>query len=127
MMCPPELSRREFLLFPAIAIAAASLGKATDASYPSASAAFRTGGEAFPSEYALSFEECTECRGHGIITCPACDGTGLWTEASESAGLYQREAARASEHCAWCNEWGEAPCPTCSGTGIVPLPKRTHD
>lgn len=30
----------------------------------------------------------------------------MWTEASESAGLYQREAARALDHCAWCKQWG---------------------
>jgi hypothetical protein len=22
-----------------------------------------------------------------MVTCPACDGTGMWTEASESAGF----------------------------------------
>jgi DnaJ-class molecular chaperone len=52
-----------------------------------------------------------------MITCPACDGTGLWTEASEHAGLYQRESARASGHCAWCNEWGEVNCDACDGLG----------
>jgi hypothetical protein len=65
----------------------------------------------------LAFEECPECRGLGRVTCPACEGTGLWTEASESAGLYQREAARASGHCAWCDEWGETECWNCFGTG----------
>ena len=63
------------------------------------------------------FAECPECRGLGIITCPACDGTGRWTEASESAGLYQREAARTSGHCACCNEWGETLCEHCCGSG----------
>ena len=63
------------------------------------------------------FAECPECRGLGIITCPACDGTGRWTEASESAGLYQREAARATGHCAWCNEWGEVTCRECESCG----------
>jgi len=61
--------------------------------------------------------ECPECCCLGAITCPACDGTGMWTEASESAGLYQREAARANGHCAWCDECGEAACPDCLGRG----------
>ena len=65
--------------------------------------------------------DCPECRGYGRITCPACDGTALWTEASESAGLYQREAACAYGHCAWCNESGEAVCQNCLGLGVVPL------
>jgi DnaJ-class molecular chaperone len=64
-----------------------------------------------------SWQECRECRGLGVITCPACDGTGLWTEASEFAGLYQREAACASGNCAWCNEWGEIRCHECEGVG----------
>ena len=62
-------------------------------------------------------EQCPECRGLGALTCPACDGTGMWTEASESAGLYQRETARATGHCAWCDEWGEVVCPECEGAG----------
>ncbi|MBZ5514236.1 MAG: hypothetical protein LAN62_05225 [Acidobacteriia bacterium] len=65
----------------------------------------------------LAFDECPECRGLGRVTCPACDGTGMWTEASESAGLYQRESARASSRCAWCDEWGEATCLRCGGLG----------
>jgi DnaJ-class molecular chaperone len=68
--------------------------------------------------YATS-SECSACRGLGAITCPACDGTGMWTEASESAGLHQREAARASGHCAWCNDRGEAVCMDCSGIGFT--------
>jgi DnaJ-class molecular chaperone len=76
-------------------------------------------GEVPRAEPSLSFQECPECCGLGRITCPACDGTGLWTEASESAGNHQREAARASGHCAWCNEWGEAECTMCAGNGFV--------
>jgi hypothetical protein len=62
--------------------------------------------------------ECTECHGYALLTCPACDGTGMWTEASESAGLYQREAARHAGHCAWCEE-GQVPCPECDGIGFT--------
>lgn len=61
--------------------------------------------------------ECAECRGLGAVICPACDGTGRWTEPSESAGLYRREAARSLGHCAWCNESGEASCSKCEGSG----------
>jgi hypothetical protein len=63
--------------------------------------------------------ECLSCSGVGVVTCPACDGTGMWTEASENSGLYQREAARSLGHCAWCNEWGRVTCKTCDGTGRV--------
>ena len=63
------------------------------------------------------FAECPECHGLGWIVCPACDGTGRWTETSESAGLYQREAARLLGRCAWCNEWGEVGCLECEGVG----------
>lgn len=70
-----------------------------------------------PEALLAGSEECPECRGLGAVTCPACDGTGLWNEASESAGFYQREAARATGHCAWCNEWGEIGCRKCEGSG----------
>jgi DnaJ-class molecular chaperone len=63
--------------------------------------------------------ECSDCRGLGAITCPACDGTGMWTEASEFAGHYQREAARAIGHCAWCDDWGEVRCQRCEGIGCT--------
>jgi DnaJ-class molecular chaperone len=63
-------------------------------------------------------EECTECRGLGSITCPACDGTGLWTEASEAAGLHSREFARVHGHCARCSASGESACPVCEGSGF---------
>src|ERR1035441_9275056 len=62
---------------------------------------------------------CPKCQGGGKLICPACDGTGRWTEASESAGLYQREAARHAGHCAWCDEWGEIMCPECEGMGTT--------
>jgi hypothetical protein len=64
-------------------------------------------------------EGCSECRGLGLITCPACDGTGRWTKASESAGPLRRETARQAGRCAWCNEWGGVACPTCDGVGVV--------
>ncbi len=119
MKDPGALSRREFLLLPTAAFAVACLAKTADG-VPSAELGELTAGrDALPSEAALSFEECPECRGLGRITCPACDGTGLWTEASESAGLYQREAARASGHCAWCDECGESLCYRCAGRGVV--------
>jgi hypothetical protein len=62
-------------------------------------------------------EGCPECDGWGRMTCPACEGTTMWTEASESAGCYQREVARRADHCAWCDEWGEIMCPECEGFG----------
>lgn len=65
-----------------------------------------------------AIEDCPECAGFAKLVCPACDGTRMWTEASESAGLYQREAARHAGHCAFCDEWGEAICPQCEGTGV---------
>ena len=117
---PHSLSRRDFLglsvalpLFPlAVRASAAVAEHAPHASEPAESAA---------TPPKMDFAECPECRGIGIITCPGCDGTGMWTEASESAGLYQREAARTSGHCAWCNEWGEAECTVCQGVGQLKL------
>ena len=114
-----KLSRREFLALsitpffvPATAaIAAASShvdGLPVDPQSSDAPAAQPD--EDFAVDY-----ECPECDNWGALTCPACDGTGMWTEHSESAGLYQREAARALGHCAWCNEWGEVECPECEG------------
>ena len=74
--------------------------------------------EAPPEEELFGAEEgCPECGGWCRMICPACDGTTMWTEASESAGLYQREAARRAGHCAWCDEWGEVLCPECEGMG----------
>jgi hypothetical protein len=70
-------------------------------------------------EETAHFRECRECQGWGRTTCPACDGTGCWTVASESAGLYEREAARRLGHCAWCDEWGEAECTSCNGVGSI--------
>jgi hypothetical protein len=60
-------------------------------------------------------DECPGCGSWAAITCPAGDDSGMWTEASESAGLYQREAACALDHCAWCNEGGEVQYPACEG------------
>lgn len=110
------LSRREFLFVclgpalvgPAIAVSALA-GPQTQTAKPAEGASASGAG--------LDFVECAQCRGLGRITCPACDGTGMWTEASESAGLYQREAARTSGHCAWCDESAEAACAVCCGTG----------
>ena len=64
-------------------------------------------------------EPCKECDGWGRLLCPACDGTLRWTQASEYAGLYQREAARLADRCAWCDEWGEIECPRCEGMGVA--------
>jgi hypothetical protein len=64
---------------------------------------------------------CLECCGLGRTFCLACDGTGLWSEASESAGLYEREWAERTGRCAWCNEWGEAECTLCDGRGAILL------
>jgi hypothetical protein len=115
---PVTSSRREFM----VGLLGAGLASRLPIEVPAHRAAF---GVAAPSAIG-GFEasssdvwrgECPECRGLGRITCPACDGTGMWTEASESAGLYQRESARAAGHCAWCNEWGEVACPSCDGGG----------
>jgi hypothetical protein len=64
-------------------------------------------------------EPCKDCDGWGRLICPACDGTGRWSDASESAGLHQREAARSANHCAWCDEWGEIQCPQCEGMAVA--------
>ena len=114
------MSRREFLLLSSVAFAplgAGSMAKTSTAA--STSGEVDSGGEVPRSEPPLSFQECPECGGLGRITCPACDGTGMWTEASESAGTYLRESARASGHCAWCDEWGEAACLRCEGVGLT--------
>jgi anaerobic selenocysteine-containing dehydrogenase len=119
-----NLSRREFLalsftpvLVPAVgAFAAASSNDAGLSILPPSSDATA----AQPEEDFAIVDVCPGCGGRGGITCPACDGKGMWTEASESAGLYQREAARSTGHCAWCNDWGEAECPDCEGmAGII--------
>jgi len=114
-----KLSRREFfaitslpILVAKAAASAAAFGHDVGLSAPPSV------GESYAVEEYATSRECPECNGLGAITCPACDGTGMWTEASESAGLYQREAARASGHCAWCNDWGEAVCMDCDGTGF---------
>jgi hypothetical protein len=117
---PVTSSRREFMagllgagLAPRLPVEVPPRRAAVGAPAPSAVGGF----EASPSDVWRG--ECTECRGMGMITCPACDGTGMWTEASESAGLYQREAARRTGHCAWCNEWGEVVCSGCDGSGAI--------
>jgi len=119
-----KLTRRGFLAISCIPIvvleaAARAAASSNDAGLSVLNSAMDTPDLAVDEGFATS-EQCPQCGGLGAITCPACDGTGLWTEASESAGLYQREAARATGHCAWCNDWGEAMCPDCSGIGVVP-------
>jgi hypothetical protein len=69
-------------------------------------------------EQSPAHAQCPECGGLGGTVCLACDGTGLWSEASESAGLYERERARRTGHCAWCDERGEAECTLCCGKGV---------
>lgn len=111
-----NLSRREFFF---VCLAPALVGATAAANAPDGSQTEAGTAESRASAGAagLAFHECPECRGLGKITCSACDGTGLWTEASESAGLYQREAGRATDHCAWCNERGEGVCRRCEGAG----------
>ena len=118
-----HLSRREFFSVP---LASLLVGKAP-ASPHYARLAFPSpvthGLPHDPTEEAAwhsAGEICPECSGLGLLTCPACDGTGRWTEASESAGVLEREAARQAGRCAWCNEWGEAPCSYCEGSGKGP-------
>lgn len=118
MQRPGDLTRREFLLLPCLALAAVGLGTERIYARVPALRDSPTAREADPSAATPHLEECSECRGIGRITCAACDGTGMWTEASESAGLYQRQPARASGHCAWCDEWGETACPNCDALGI---------
>lgn len=67
-----------------------------------------------------SFAECDNRLGRGVVLCSACEGTTRWTEISESAGQYQREAVRLSERCPFCNEWGEAVCTTCDAAAYTP-------
>lgn len=113
-----SLSRREFLLVSLLPAFMGTVGRGQTSARVLLAPEQATGaGQGQSVDLEASWQECLECRGLGLITCPACDGTGLWTEASESAGLYQREAARTSGHCAWCNEWGEAECSDCLGTG----------
>jgi len=72
-------------------------------------------------EERISQRLCPECWGHiwGKVTCHACDGTGLWTEASECAGFYHRDAARPAGLCARCFGEGEIECTRCFGTGFL--------
>jgi len=114
-----KISRRQFLILSCASALAPGLmaSEAPRSVHPEADPGFSEtpdplAAPAFP-------DECPECRGLGMINCPACDGTGMWTEASETAGLYQRESARTSGHCAWCNEWGETACPSCDGLGRI--------
>lgn len=117
-----QLSRREFFSIPLASLfvqkAAAPprhAGLALPTALPHIASHDPTGERAWLG----AGEECPDCRGLGLITCPACDGTGRWTEASESAGLVRREAARQAGRCACCNEWGGVACPTCDGIGVV--------
>jgi hypothetical protein len=108
------LSRREFLVISAVAAATHVLACGRSKSIP-------------PIEGdGTHFDECQECGGLGAVVCPACDGTGRWTEASESAGHYQREAARKLGSCAWCNDSGEAQCQECEGTGLSTFGLASH-
>lgn len=112
-----KLSRREFIAIPFVPILVGS-GAAFPlrANFPVPSLQKTPGCPPAPEDSLLSEpEDCPACHGLGRITCQACDGTRMWTEASESAGLYQREAARRADHCAWCDEWGEIICPECEG------------
>jgi hypothetical protein len=63
--------------------------------------------------------QCFACGGRLSVSCWACDGTGIWNAASESAGLYQREAAQRGGYCAWCDGTGEVECRFCEGTGVA--------
>ena len=86
-----ESSRPPVLVPAVVALAAASSHDARLSALPSPI----DDPAAQPEEELAIGDECPGCGGWGGVTCPACDGTGVWTEASESAGLYQREAARA--------------------------------
>ena len=116
-----KVSRREFIAIsfsPALVRKVAGITTATHHADPRHEPL--TEGVDFPPATPIAppgKNECSECRGLGMITCPACDGTGMWTQASELAGHYRREAARAIGHCAWCDDWGEVRCQRCEGTG----------
>jgi hypothetical protein len=118
-----KISRREFIAFSFVPILVGKAGAVAAASPHHADSMVSLAPETpalppAPTEELLGArEECSDCRGLGIVVCPACDGTGMWNEASESAGIHQREAARAKGHCAWCYEWGEITCQACDGTG----------
>lgn len=112
------MSRRGFLLLSALSCSVGVLGLCPLA--PS-NALNRESLATEESGRMPSLDLCPDCQGWGRITCPACGGTGVWNEASERAGLLQREAVLTSGHCAWCNEYGEAECDRCSGSGLVLL------
>lgn len=123
-----SLSRREFLLVSLLPAFMGTGGRGqTSAGVLLAPEQATGAGQGQSVDLEASWQECGECRGLGVITCLACDGTGLWTDASENAGLYQRESARASGHCAWCNEWGESLCGHCAGRGVVAARPRRNE
>lgn len=110
-----DVTRREFLLgigcvVPGLALLSAAANTQTE---PRPG----TDGGIDRAKDDISWQECAACNGLGRITCPACDGTMQWTEASERAGLHQREAARRVGRCAWSGEWGEKLCLECAGVG----------
>jgi hypothetical protein len=81
-----KLSRREFLaiscipiLVPKAAARAAAFRNDAGMSVPSSASGAAA---SHPGEALATSDQCPDCRGLGAITCPACDGTGMWTEAS---------------------------------------------
>jgi hypothetical protein len=118
-----NLSRREFIgisFFPALVRKVAGVRLAIHDADPSHESLPES--VDFPPATPMGLpgeNECSECRGLGMIICPACGGTGMWTEASELAGHDQREGARAIGHCAWCDDWGEIRCWRCEGIGCT--------
>lgn len=116
-----QLSRREFFSIP---LASLFVQKATASprhaglAFPTALTHIASHDPTGETAWLGAGQECSECHGLGFITCSACDGTGRWTEASESAGALQREAARQASRCAWCDELGEMVCSWCEGLGL---------
>jgi hypothetical protein len=109
-----SISRREFFLF---SLAPALAGTIDLCAYNSHEPRGHEGGEIELRGVHYIHGSCLECGGLGKMTCPACEGTGLWTEVSEHAGLLQREAARPAGWCAWCGQGGEVQCTRCDGVG----------
>ena len=83
-------------------------------------------------------ENCTNCKGHGELTCPSCKGEKwAWCKTCGGHGEYQcakcRGTGHTSQNCGTCggegrvktdnnnaeNRWNYINCPTCGGRKTV--------